>query len=65
MHETVNRGKNDHEYINDHSKLTCELSFWNVSRKDTNQSVLYISNDMNESFIVNVSIKINVLLLNM
>ena len=57
--------RNNNEYINYHSKLTYELSFWNVSRKDTNQSILYISNDMNESFIVNVSIKINVFLLNM
>ena len=32
MHETVNRGKNN-EYMKYHSKLTYQLSFWNVSRK--------------------------------
>ena len=32
MHETVNRGKTN-IYKKHHSKLTYQLSFWNVSRK--------------------------------
>ena len=32
MHETVNRARN-YKYMKYHSKLTHQLSFWNVSRK--------------------------------
>ena len=32
MHETVNRGKNDNKYMKYHSKLTYQLSFYNLGR---------------------------------